>query len=77
MPYGHEIGKTDDHIHLDLGYVSLVPREMSEDRSELPQEVPRFAFEERRRADRRLPRARYPRPGRRRDRRPRRLSLAT
>jgi hypothetical protein len=28
---------------------------MSEDRSELPQEVPRFAFEERRRADRRLP----------------------
>jgi hypothetical protein len=55
MPYGHEIGKTDDHIHLDLGYVSLVPREMSEDRSELPQEVPRFAFEERRRADRRTP----------------------
>src|SRR5439155_8913970 len=36
MPYGHEIGKTDDHIHLDLGYISLVPREMSEDRSELP-----------------------------------------
>ena len=54
MPYGHEIGKTDDHIHLDLGYVSLVPREMSEDRSDLPQAEPRFAFEERRlRADRR------------------------
>jgi hypothetical protein len=61
MPYGHEIGKTDDHIHLDLGYVSLVPREMSEDRSELlPQESPRFAFEERRRADRRLPVAASP-----------------
>ena len=55
MPYGHEIGKTDDHIHLDLGYISLVPREMSEDRSELPQAVPRFAIEERRRADRRTP----------------------
>ena len=54
MPYGHEIGKTDDHIHLDLGYVSLVPREMSEDRSDLPRAEPRFAFEERRlRADRR------------------------
>jgi hypothetical protein len=56
MPYGHEIGKTDDHIHLDLGYVSLVPREMSEDRSDLPRSEPRFAFEERRRrADRRAP----------------------
>lgn len=55
MPYGHEIGKTDDHIHLDLGYVSLVPREMSEDPSETRQDVPRFAFEERRRADRRTP----------------------
>jgi hypothetical protein len=54
MPYGHEIGKTDDHIHLDLGYVSLVPREMSEDRSDEPQAEPRFAIEERRRrADRR------------------------
>jgi len=55
MPYGHEIGKTDDHIHVDLGYISLVPREMGEDRSELPQGTPRFAFEERRRVDRRLP----------------------
>jgi hypothetical protein len=55
MPYGHEIGKTDDHIHLDLGYISLVPREMSEDRSDLPQQVPRFAFEERRQVDRRTP----------------------
>jgi hypothetical protein len=59
MPYGHEIGKTDDHVHLDLGYISLVPREMGEDRSELPQAVPRFAFEERRRADRRLPLAAF------------------
>jgi len=55
MPYGHEIGKADDHIHLDLGFISLVPREMNEDRSDLPQQVPRFAFEERRQMDRRTP----------------------
>lgn len=53
MPYGHDIGTSDDHIHLELGYVSLVPREMSEDRHEKPQAEPRFAFEDRRRADRR------------------------
>ena len=53
MPYGHEIGKADDHMHLDLGFVTLVPREISEDRDELPRPVPRFAFEERRRGDRR------------------------
>lgn len=54
-PYGHEPGvSTDDHIHLDLGYVSLVPREISEDRMEIPQQKPRFAFEERRAIDRRL-----------------------
>jgi hypothetical protein len=55
-PYGHELGKVDDHLHFDLGYVTLVPREISEDRMEVPQEQPRFAFEERRRpADRRKP----------------------
>jgi hypothetical protein len=53
MPYGHEIGKADDHIHVDLGYVTLVPREISEDSLETPQTKPRFAFEERRRGDRR------------------------
>jgi hypothetical protein len=53
MPYGHEIGKADDHIHVDLGYVTLVPREISEDSLETPQAKPRFAFEERRRGDRR------------------------
>ena len=53
MPYGHEIGKADDHIHVDLGYVTVVPREISEDRLERPQGEPRFAFEERRRGDRR------------------------
>lgn len=26
-PYGSEDGKADDHLHLDLGYVLLVPRE--------------------------------------------------
>jgi hypothetical protein len=36
---------------------------MSEDRSELPQEFPRFAFEERRHADRRLPAAASLAPG--------------
>ena len=55
MPYGHETGKTvDDHVHIDLGYLTVVPREISEDRMEIPQETrPRFAFEERRRRERR------------------------
>src|SRR5436189_1791360 len=54
-PYGHVTGSTaDDHVHLDLGYITGVPREISEDRMEVPQESrPRFAFEERRRRDRR------------------------
>jgi len=57
LPYGHATGKeADDHVHLDLGYITLVPREISEDRMEQPQESrPRFAFEERRRKDRRAP----------------------
>lgn len=25
-PYGHGAGETDDHLHLDLGFVTLVPR---------------------------------------------------
>lgn len=55
LPYGHVTGKNaDDHVHIDLGYITLVPREISEDRMEQPQESrPRFAFEERRRKDRR------------------------
>ena len=32
MPYGHEIGKADDHMHLDLGYITLVPRETEKSR---------------------------------------------
>jgi hypothetical protein len=53
-PYGHAIGDADDHIHVDLGYITMIPREISEDRMEVPQETrPRFAFEERRRTDRR------------------------
>ncbi len=54
-PYGHVTGNTaDDHVHLDLGYITVVPREISEDRMEVPQEArPRFAFEERRRRERR------------------------
>jgi hypothetical protein len=55
LPYGPITGKNaDDHVHLDLGYITLVPREISEDRMEQPQESrPRFAFEERRRKERR------------------------
>ena len=48
-PYGHDAGQADDHIHLDLGYVTLVPRQMSEDPADSPQAVARFAFEEPRR----------------------------
>jgi hypothetical protein len=57
LPYGHVTGKNaDDHVHLDLGYITLVPREISDDRMEQPQESrPRFAFEERRRKERRAP----------------------
>ena len=56
-PYGHVTGSTaDDHVHLDLGYITVVPREISEDRMEVPQESrPRFAFEDRRRRERRAP----------------------
>jgi hypothetical protein len=55
LPYGHVTGRNaDDHVHLDLGYMTLVPREISEDRMEQPQENrPRFAFEERRHKERR------------------------
>lgn len=55
LPYGHDADKNaDDHVHLDLGYITLVPREISDDRMEQPQEHrPRFAFEDRRRKERR------------------------
>lgn len=54
-PYGHVAGASaDDHVHLDLGYITHIPREISEDRMEQPQETrPRFAFEDRRRKERR------------------------
>jgi hypothetical protein len=54
MPYGHDVGTADDHVHLDIGYLTFVPREISEDRMEMPQEKPRYAFEDRRSGDRRL-----------------------
>jgi hypothetical protein len=59
LPYGHVTGlNADDHVHLDLGYLTLIPREISEDRMEQPQESrPRFAIEERRRRERRAPAA--------------------
>jgi len=55
LPYGHVTGaNADDHIHFDLGYITVIPTEISEDRMEQPQESrPRFAFEDRRRKDRR------------------------
>ena len=55
LPYGPVTGKNaDDHVHLDLGYITLIPREIGEDRMEQPQEnKPRFAFEDRRRKERR------------------------
>lgn len=55
LPWGHETGvSADDHVHIDLGYLTWIPREISEDRMEQPQEQrPRFAFEERRRRERR------------------------
>jgi hypothetical protein len=55
FPYGHQVGNADDHIHVDLGYLNLIPREISEDRMEVPQEKPRFAFEDRRGRERRAP----------------------
>ena len=57
LPYGHVTGaNADDHIHFDLGYITVIPTEISEDRMEQPQESrPRFAFEDRRRRDRRTP----------------------
>jgi hypothetical protein len=57
LPYGHVTDRNaDDHVHVDLGYITLIPREISEDRMEQPQETrPRFAFEERRRKERRAP----------------------
>jgi hypothetical protein len=55
FPYGHVTGSdADDHVHIDLGYITLIPREISEDRMEQPQENrPRFAYEDRRRKERR------------------------
>lgn len=59
LPFGHVTGKNaDDHVHIDIGYATWIPREISEDRMEQPQENrPRFAFEERRRRERRTPAA--------------------
>jgi len=31
-PFGPERGETDDHLHIDLGFVSLTPRQCSETR---------------------------------------------
>ena len=62
LPYGPLTGQNaDDHVHIDLGYITLIPREISEDRMEQPQESrPRFAFEDRRRKERRSPPAEEP-----------------
>jgi hypothetical protein len=31
-PHGHNVGEADDHLHLDLGYVTVVPGTVSEAR---------------------------------------------
>src|SRR5512140_404670 len=31
LPYGHGPGENDDHLHLDLGFVTYIPPEVSED----------------------------------------------
>lgn len=33
-PYGHNVGFADDHLHLDLGYVTVVPREAAGESNE-------------------------------------------
>jgi hypothetical protein len=33
-PYGHNFGFADDHLHLDLGYVTVVPREAAGETNE-------------------------------------------
>jgi hypothetical protein len=53
LPFGHDAESSDDHLHIDLGYLTYVPRQISEDRMEMPQERPRFAWEERRVGERR------------------------
>jgi hypothetical protein len=62
MPWGHEVGQADDHVHLDLGFLTVVPREVNEDRMEVPQQQPRFTYEERRAVDRRLRKETVPAP---------------
>jgi hypothetical protein len=37
-PYGHGPGFTDDHLHLDLGYVTVVPREAAGEEEWGPEE---------------------------------------
>jgi hypothetical protein len=29
-PFGHDVGTADDHLHIDIGYVTLAPRDQSE-----------------------------------------------
>lgn len=49
FPYGHDLGQTDDHLHLDLGFLHLVPPEAEDDL----QVDPAMAPPERRRGERR------------------------
>lgn len=30
-PYGTGLGKTDDHLHVDIGYINIAPRKRNED----------------------------------------------
>src|SRR4051812_20420775 len=28
-PFGHDVGQTDDHLHVDIGYLTIAPRKIS------------------------------------------------
>lgn len=34
LPYGSEIGHTDDHLHLDLGYLTVAPHGMADEEAD-------------------------------------------
>lgn len=37
-PYGHTVGYADDHLHLDLGYMTVIPNEAAGDQEEVGDE---------------------------------------
>ncbi len=39
-PYGHGAGFADDHLHIDLGYVTVFPRDADGETTDLPETSP-------------------------------------